>query len=204
MLFVMKLSMSDLKIKIQPDFLIVLAFAVIIVPAPWLIAWLVAALIHESFHFMALKICGCKISYFCVGVYGASITAVMPSGFQTILCSAAGPMAGFLLLTITRVVPRIAVCGMIQSLVNLLPIYPLDGGRVILEVVSLFLERNKAEKLCVWLEWIIIFAILMVLCYAVYRYNLGIMPVVVVFVFLIQKKYLANHKPRRYNIHNRK
>ena len=50
---------------------------------------------------------------------------------KTLICVLAGPIGSLLLLLYIRWIPRIAFCALVQTIYNLLPIYPLDGGRAI-------------------------------------------------------------------------
>ncbi len=54
----------------------------------------------------------------------------MSSG-KSVICILSGPMGSLLLFLFVRWIPRIAFCGLLQGIYNLLPIYPLDGGRVV-------------------------------------------------------------------------
>ena len=48
---------------------------------------------------------------------------------KELICALAGPAGGLILLIFARWIPRIAICAAVQALYNLLPVYPLDGGR---------------------------------------------------------------------------
>ena len=69
------------------------------------------------------------------------------SGFRReLLAVLAGPAGSLLLLSLYRVLPRVAVCAAVQGFYNLLPIEPLDGGRAL----RLCLEhwcQHRAEKI---------------------------------------------------------
>ncbi len=196
--------MNKLQIKVQPDFLITLSLALILIPVPWLLSWLVAAAIHELFHLIMLRLCRYTVMSFNIGASGAGIEADMEPGLKMVLCAAAGPLAGFMLLPAVHIIPRIAICGLLQSLCNLLPVYPLDGSRLLIGFLSLCLEQNAVVKICSYIEKMVIAAIVITACYGTFRLHLGIMPLILMFVMLTKKKYLANHYAWRYNIGNRK
>jgi Zn-dependent protease len=61
---------------------------------------------------------------------------------QEAFCALAGPMGSFLVLLMSEVLPEAALCGLFQGAYNLLPIYPLDGGRISLCVLPKPLYRS--------------------------------------------------------------
>ena len=106
-----------------------LALVLLLVPLKWLLAAIVAASVHELGHFAALRHCGVEISQLRFDIGGAKMKVGCLGRGQEFVCSLAGPVAGLCLVLFARWMPRTAVCACIQSAYNLLPIYPLDGGR---------------------------------------------------------------------------
>lgn len=122
--------MERLNISLSPGLLIWLAAAVLLLPLRWILAWSVAVCVHELGHFTVLKLLKLPVYAMEAGTGGARISTAFCMPWQEAVCALAGPMAGMLLLLLAPVFPRVAVCGVFQSLYNLLPVYPLDGGRI--------------------------------------------------------------------------
>lgn len=123
--------MGHLRASLSPGFLIWLAAAVLLLPLRWIVAWAMAVCVHELGHLAMLKLLKLPVYAVEAGIGGARICTAFCMPWQEILCALAGPVAGMFLLLLAPVFPRVAVCGAFQSLYNLLPVYPLDGGRVI-------------------------------------------------------------------------
>lgn len=117
-------------IQISWSALISLALLILLLPLKWILCALLAALIHEMAHILVLLSLGGKINGICVNVGGAVIDAWIPSQPREIIGILAGPAGSFLLLIFYSTLPELSVCAAIQGLFNLLPIYPLDGGRI--------------------------------------------------------------------------
>lgn len=200
----MKLDLKTRKIDIQPEFMIFVSLGLLVIPVPWLLSWLLAGLIHEVFHFMALRLCGYPVKNIKISVSGAKLETQMEPGLKMALCAIAGPISGFLLLAAVHIIPRIAICGLLQSVWNLMPVFPLDGSRVIIGLLSMMYDEKTVKIICLYLERIVILLIWIIACYATFRMHLGLMPILLVFVLLIKKKLLANNKAWRYNIGNRR
>jgi Zn-dependent protease len=63
-----------------------------------------------------------------------------------LVCSAAGPFAGLLLVVFSPWIPRIAICAAVQSVYNLQPFPGFDGGRMLRSVLSAFLHEKTVER----------------------------------------------------------
>ena len=109
----------------------------LLIPLPWLSAIFIAAVIHEFSHILAIILCKGKIYEITITSHGAKIHASCLSDGWMLLCILAGPAGGLLLVFLYRFFPRLALCALMQSAFNLLPFYPLDGGRALRCTVSL-------------------------------------------------------------------
>ena len=119
----------------------------LILPLPWLAAIFLAAIIHELCHLIVLKLCGIRVYQIHIRKHGAEIETEALSPLQELLCAAAGPAGSFLCLLFLRHFPILALCGLLQGSYNLLPIYPLDGGRILHAIVCL-LFPHRGETIC--------------------------------------------------------
>lgn len=131
------------RVFFSPYFPIFAAITLLIVPFPWLFGWFFAATVHEIFHCMAIWLCGEHIYQIQIGCTGAKIIAGDLTDAKTIICALAGPIGGFLLLFFAKFIPRVAVCAFFQSLFNMLPVYPLDGGRVLFSICNVFANIER-------------------------------------------------------------
>ena len=125
------------------------AAALLILPLSFFMSFIMAALVHEIFHFFVLWLTGVNVNRISVGPFGAVMeTEAMDPG-REVLCAMAGPVGSFLLVLFYRFLPGIALCAFIQGCFNLLPIYPLDGGRGIKGVLELMKLRKSSRILAV-------------------------------------------------------
>lgn len=125
------------RIRIDPSFFFFTAVLLLLLPLPWLLAVFLATMAHECAHCFAVTLLGGTILEAEVSLRGAKLHAAPMAPGRELVCILAGPAASFALLGLYRLFPRIAVCGLIQGVFNLLPIYPLDGGRAIRCAVTL-------------------------------------------------------------------
>lgn len=121
----------EAKFQLTAGFCLFGALCVLMLPIPWLMGAMTAAVIHEVFHCIAVWLCGGRIRRFTLAAGGAKIeTSPLPPG-QSVLCALAGPLGSLCTLHFAECLPEAAVCGLIQGIYNLIPIYPLDGGRAL-------------------------------------------------------------------------
>lgn len=119
------------RIRLEPWVCLVWAALVLILPLKWLLAAAAGALFHELCHLGAVYALGGQVGNIRIGAVGAAMEAEISGPKKELLAALAGPAGSFLLLFLGRAFPRLAVCGAVQGLFNLLPLYPMDGGRAL-------------------------------------------------------------------------
>ncbi|MBR1867004.1 MAG: site-2 protease family protein [Clostridia bacterium] len=124
------------------------------------LAFTFTAVIHEAGHAFAAEKLGYKLKNVCLMPYGAVISGDV-SGLKLrdeIKIVVAGPLINLLLglstLALWWIFPEtypytelMATANFSLFFVNLLPAYPLDGGRLLLAILSLRLKRKTAVKI---------------------------------------------------------
>ena len=127
---------------------VLLALALLVLPLPWLAAAVTAALFHELCHGAVAVALGGSMGVIRLGERGATMEVGGLSNGRELLAAAAGPVGSLGLLLLGRCFPRLALCGLVQGLYNLLPIYPLDGGRILFCLIRFRHSEGVALKIC--------------------------------------------------------
>ena len=117
-------------VRTEGGFWIVLALMVLLFPLRFLAGVLLAAAVHELGHLWAIRLTGGRVRRIRLHGGGACIEASPMEPGKEIFCALAGPMTGALTVLAWRIFPELAMAGAVQTVFNLLPVYPLDGGRV--------------------------------------------------------------------------
>ena len=156
-----------------------LALLLLILPLKWLAAAIIAGAVHEFCHFLAVRLCGGRVAGFRFSFRGAIMEAGGLCPAQELLCVLAGPAGSLGLLLFAQIFPRIAICGGMQGLFNLLPVMPLDGGRVVWLLCHRWLGERTGEKLCSMLEKICLTGLVALGFYGSFLLRLGLMPAMV-------------------------
>lgn len=136
---------------IDPLVFLLGAFLLLVLPLHWLLAAVTAAGVHELCHLGAIYALGGRVLSFRISPMGAIMETELESPGRECLAALAGPAGNFALLTLGRLVPHVAVCGLVQGLFNLLPLYPLDGGRALRCALAFFPKSRVIEDVFVLL-----------------------------------------------------
>lgn len=166
----------ELCIKISPQVYVIAAIMLLAIPFSWLFGWLLAVLIHELSHCLMLRICGINILSVHIGIDGVRLQTGNLSDLQTILCSLAGPAGGLFPLMLADILPQAAVCSVVLSIYNLLPVFPLDGGRALRGFANILLPPHYAQYVCSWVETITFLAIIITGFLMTFWWKMGILP----------------------------
>ena len=128
--------MAGLGLSVNPGFLLLAAFLFFAGGWAAVAALFSAILAHELGHLAAMMISGAEVRRVRIGAAGPVIEfAGELTGRQEMGITAAGPLAGaaFAMLCFWMGTPYFCYVGLISMLAtafNLLPVYPMDGGRL--------------------------------------------------------------------------
>lgn len=163
----------------DPSFYIFLSAVLLILPPPWIASAVLAAVFHEFCHLAAVSLMGGRVEQIRLGVGGAVIEAHLPGRGRSVLAALAGPSGSLLLMLLCHSLPRIALCGLIQGIYNLLPFHTLDGGRVLKMLVEAFCPE-QAERIMAAVEITAAVLALPAALYANRTFSLGFRPGILV------------------------
>ena len=184
--FVWKFWNMKASIRIEPAACILGTLLLLTVPLNWLFSALIAAVFHELCHITALRLFKHRIWNVRIGIGGTSMETEPLSGRSELICAAAGPVGSFLLLFVIHRFPRIALCALIQGIYNLLPIYPLDGGRIFRCLAESCFPEKNAQTLCATAENITVIGVLLVLMVISFHVSLGVFPFLLTAGFIMK------------------
>lgn len=103
------------------------ALMLLTVPIRWILAAFIAAMVHELGHVAAVYLVDGEISRVRFSLHGVCIESCGISVRQELICVLAGPASSLLLICLVHSFPRVAICGVIQGIYNLIPIHSRDG-----------------------------------------------------------------------------
>ena len=151
--------MAGLKFRILKSFWLLLAFSLFIRQAYIFGLYTLSVLIHESAHYFVAKKCGYKCNCIAVSAFGAVLYGEFDSvdnrdGVKIALAGpAANAVCALVFVALWWMFPALYVfsqpfvaANVSLCLINLLPAYPLDGGRVFVSLLSAKTDYAKALK----------------------------------------------------------
>lgn len=171
----------------------ILIFLMLFVPMQWTIGWTIAVLIHELGHLAILFIFRVKIHAIYIGAFGTEIETDAMHPIAEAVCAISGPGVGLLAVLLREKIPFAAVSAVIQSAYNLLPVFPLDGGRVVNALMAFFLPHDVAAGISRKISQLAIAVVFICGLFVSTKYHLGFWPVLfpaLPLIFIVRKNSL--------------
>ena len=120
-----------------------------------LVGWtLLACVVHELGHLLAIRTLGGRVEELRLTGLGAVMIPRGAFGYGAeCLVALAGPAASFLLALLAAPVQEtLAGVSLVLGIFNLLPLVPLDGGRILSAVVCHLTGSDSGEKVSRWVS----------------------------------------------------
>lgn len=187
-------------IEITPGFALLLALLLCLDPANLCLLFLLAAALHELGHLLCLRIFQIPVYRLRIGLSGAVLNTGMMERKQEWKAALAGPMVNLCCgLFFWKLDPGFARISLLLGGFNLLPIWPLDGGRILLACCPICGQ---------WISGLLSAVLLLAACVGTAVWHLGLWPLLIFGVLWIkvlqnrrqEEKLIANTASGRYNI----
>lgn len=133
-------------LEVSPAFVALLCAYFYFDPAKTFFPFLLAVTLHEAGHLLALRGMHAQVHKVSFQLTGAVIHTQPLRYPQELLAAAAGPTVNLLCtLFFLHKNPAFALVNLLLLLFNLLPLYPLDGGRIVRALVHMLLNDTAAR-----------------------------------------------------------
>lgn len=118
---------------------------------------------HEAGHLLAALLCGVRVKSCVIAPYGGEIQFENPAVVQAsslLWIALGGPIATILGIGLAFFMPELIAGKLISVqlvllLVNMIPILPLDGGRILLAWLFLYYPKAQVVEMYYWLSFIV-------------------------------------------------
>ena len=165
--------------------------------------FIISTLIHEISHALTGIVLGLKLKQFCIMPFGFKITfeetgTYKKNDIKKLIIASVGPATNLFIMILAIIFnlhSNIIYANLIIAVFNLIPIYPLDGGRILKSILKMKLNHqqinyivNKTSKITV-----------IILTAAVSILILYIKNIVILFV-LAYLWYIVIRENKRYNL----
>lgn len=162
-----------LKVKFHPLFIIFVCMLVALSKFWLLLCYVITIILHESAHAVVAKSRGYRLNQYTFMPHGISLSGenVLFAAKDEIIIALAGPIFNLCLATlfialwwifpsIYSLTQEFVLANLITCFVNFLPIFPMDGGRVMLALLSKKYSRKKGMIILKWFGVVISFLLI--------------------------------------------
>lgn len=140
--------------------------------------FLFCILIHELGHWIALRLYRVRVTGLRLCLTGAVLETALLSYEKEMLCALAGPVfsaaLGGLLL---RRAPRVGILSFCLAAANLLPLYPMDGGRLLAALLSRSLPSERVEHILSGVGFVTCALLMLLACWGTIVLQIGLWPI---------------------------
>lgn len=180
--------MTKINFRVQTEggFLVLAAMMLLLLPLRWVLAAALAMGVHELFHAFAIRLLGGRVYGLRLGIGGAKMDAAPMPPDRELFAALAGPIGSALLVLTAKYTPRLAVCALVHCVVNLIPLFPLDGGRIARDLCYLLRPPERAERTFRIFQRVLT-AVLTLVCVVLCARH-GVALAAALFVFLLRQR----------------
>lgn len=133
-------------VEISPAFIAFLCAYYYFDPARTFVPFLFSVTAHEAGHLLALALLRARVHKLRLTFSGAVLVTEPLNYWREIAAAAAGPAVNALLLAVfAQAEPLTAFVNLLLLSYNMLPFYPLDGGRILRALLHLLFSAEVAE-----------------------------------------------------------
>lgn len=176
-------------IFIRPEVYCVICVCLLLLPFKLMLAWLTSVTVHELFHFAAIKLSGGQVGVVQIGADGVKMQTSSMTHWQELLCAAAGPIGSLLLFVLfLKKIPMLAVFGLLHCLYNLIPLYPLDGGRILHSLIGVLFRGSAYDKIVNATDASLSMLLIVGVVFMTVRFAVGPVPLVLLLCMIFHNK----------------
>ena len=147
--------------------------------------FLLGLTVHEAAHLTALALFRRPVLGLTLSAGGAKIETEALTLRQEALSAAAGPLVNLLSGALTlRCVPAFSAVSLGLAAVNLLPLYPLDGGRILRAALLSRLPPERTERILRLAVWLTCSTLMVGACWLTVWRQAGLWPIFAALVLL--------------------
>lgn len=127
---------------------------------------------HEASHMLIATILGKDIDTFYISLFGVSVCfkknkyeikkKVKKDYLKESLIYIAGPLSNFLLATIFKNIRMIFDINVFLGILNLIPIYPLDGYNILKNILLIKIKKDRVERIINLFNFLFLIALLII------------------------------------------
>lgn len=172
---------------------------------------MIFSILHEIGHLLAGLIIGMKAEKIEIMPFGVSICfKINPSDYnkkikngnkmqlKKMIIAIAGPLTNFVIIMLAlniKIREEIIYTNLLLMLFNLLPIYPLDGGRIVKCMLHILYGKKKSEKFIIIISKINIMILTFIASIMIlYVKNIAIVIIIVFLWYLVIKEEIIYNK----------